>query len=137
MPQLTGIIETALYVSDMARAEGFFQRVFGVRKMVGDDRFCALSVADKQVLLLFLHGGTTKPVLLPGGVIPPHDGNGQMHMAFSCAAEELPKWESHLASQKVPIESRVHWERGGTSIYLRDPDQNLIEIVTPGVWPIY
>ena len=137
MPQLSGIIETALYVADMARAEEFYQRIFGVKKMVGDNRFCALSVADKHVLLLFLQGGTTEPINLPGGVIPPHDGSGQLHMAFSCTAEELPKWEARLAAQQVPIESRVHWERGGTSIYFRDLDQNLIEIVTPGIWPIY
>jgi catechol-2,3-dioxygenase len=137
MPQLTGIIETALYVGDMARAEEFYERIFGVNKMVGDERFCALSVADKHVLLLFLQGGTTKPVALPGGIIPPHDGSGQMHMAFSCTAEELPRWETHLAAHNVPIESRVHWDRGGVSIYLRDPDGNLIEIATPGIWPIY
>ncbi len=137
MPQLTGIIETALYVTDMARAEEFYQRVFGLQKMVGDDRFCALSVADKHVLLLFLQGGTNEPINLPGGVIPPHDGSGQLHIAFSCTAQQLPEWEAHLLAQNVPIESRVHWERGGTSIYFRDPDQNLIEIATPGIWPIY
>jgi catechol-2,3-dioxygenase len=137
MPQLTGIIETALYVREMARAEEFYERIFCVKKMVGDERFCALSVAGRHVLLLFLQGGTIKPVSLPGGIIPPHDGSGQMHMAFSCTAEELPHWETHLAAHNVPIESRVHWERGGTSIYMRDPDGNLIEIVTPGIWPVY
>ncbi len=137
MPGLTGIIETALYVREMRRAENFYQGVFGLRKMVGDERFCALSVAEKHVLLLFLQGGTTESIALPGGTIPPHDGSGQLHMAFSCTAEELPRWEAHLAACEVPIESRVHWERGGVSIYLRDPDENLIEIATPGIWSIY
>lgn len=137
MPQLTGVLETSLYVSDLQRAATFYERIFGLRPMAGDDRFCAYPVAGKQVLLLFVRGGTTESVPLAGGDIPPHDGSGQYHMAFSCAAEELPKWEAHLAANSVPIESTVHWERGGTSIYFRDPDENLIEIATPGIWPIY
>jgi catechol 2,3-dioxygenase-like lactoylglutathione lyase family enzyme len=138
MPQLTGILETALYVSDVHRALEFYQRVLSARLMVvQEDRFAAMSIADKSVLLLFLHGGTTEPMELPGGTIPPHDGHGQLHMAFACTSDELPKWEMQLASQNVAIEGRVKWERGGISIYFRDPDENLLEIMTPGVWPIY
>ena len=29
------------------------------------------------------------------------------------------------------------WERGGRSLYFRDPDQHLLELATPGTWPIY
>ncbi len=137
MPQLTGVLETSLYVSDLARAAKFYERIFGLRAMAGDDRFCAYPVAGKHVLLLFVRGGTVEAVPMNGGEIPPHDGSGQYHMAFACSAEELPKWEAHLAANDVPIESRVAWERGGTSIYFRDPDENLLEIVTPGIWPIY
>jgi catechol 2,3-dioxygenase-like lactoylglutathione lyase family enzyme len=137
MPQLTGVLETSLYVNDLARAAKFYEQVFGLKRMTGDERFCAYSVAGKHVLLLFLRGGTTETIQLAGGAIPPHDGSGNYHMAFSCSAEELPKWEAQLAANDVAIESRVNWERGGTSIYFRDPDENLLEIVTPGIWPIY
>src|SRR5690349_20060701 len=126
MPELTGIIETCLYVADLARATEFYERVFGLRRIAGDDRFTALSVAGKHVLLLFLQGGTTQPMQLPGGVIPPHDGSGELHFAFSCVAEELPKWEAHLASHKITIEGRVEWKRGGISIYFRYPDGHLV-----------
>ncbi len=137
MPEITGILETAMYVSDIARAARFYEGLFGLKLMRGDERFRAYDVCGRQVLLLFLHGGTTKPMALAGGVIPPHDGTGQYHMAFSCTAAELPKWEAKLAAMNIPIEGRVKWEMGGTSIYFRDPDQNLIEIVTPGIWPNY
>jgi len=60
-----------------------------------------------------------------------------LHVAFSVPADALAGWESRLAGMDVAIESRVFWERGGQSIYFRDPDRNLVELVTPGCWQIY
>ncbi|HEY2827062.1 MAG TPA: VOC family protein [Pirellulales bacterium] len=137
MPNVTGVLETSLYVADVNRAARFYRQVFGFQQMFADDRLCALAVADKQVLLLFQRGASTEPIPLAGGVLPPHDGQGQYHVAFACTAPELPKWEAQLAAHEVPIESRIHWERGGTSLYFRDPDENLVELATPGIWPIY
>jgi catechol 2,3-dioxygenase-like lactoylglutathione lyase family enzyme len=135
MPTISGILETALYVADVARAAAFYESLFGFARMTDDSRFCALRVPSNQVLLLFKQGASTHPMPTSGGIIPPHDGHGQLHLAFSCSVAELPEWESRLLAMNVPIESRVHWDRGGTSIYFRDPDDNLVEIATPGVWP--
>ena len=74
---VTGVLETSLYVDDVSRAAEFYRRLFGFNKLEGDDRFCALNVVEKQVLLLFKKGGTRDPISLPGGVIPPHDGSGK------------------------------------------------------------
>src|SRR5258708_6737355 len=116
MPEITGILETSLYVADLARSATFYEKVLGLARMFEDDRLTAMSVAGKQVLLLFKRGASKQPVSIPAGEMPPHDGSGQNHLAFSCTAEELPKWEAKLATEKVAIESRIHWERGGTSI---------------------
>jgi catechol-2,3-dioxygenase len=137
MPKLTGVLETSLYVADVHRAAQFYETVFRFQRMFADDRLCALSVNGQQVLLLFQRGASVEPITLAGGVLPPHDGSGQMHLAFACTAAELPQWEAHLAQHEVAIESRIHWERGGDSIYFRDPDENLLELATPGIWPIY
>jgi catechol-2,3-dioxygenase len=137
MPALAGVIETAIYVGDMERASLFYENVFELQKMAGDDRFCAYSVAGRDVLLLFKRGGTTQPFALPGGIIPPHDGSGQNHFAFAIAKTDLAEWETHLEHHSIVIEGRVNWERGGTSLYFRDPDNNLLELATPGMWPIY
>jgi catechol 2,3-dioxygenase-like lactoylglutathione lyase family enzyme len=95
-------------------------------------------VAGQDVLLLFLKGGTLEPAVLPNGdVIPPHDGSGQNHLGLAIAKDELAEWESRLAERGIAIESRVRWERGGVSIYFRDPDGHLLELLTPGIWPIY
>jgi catechol 2,3-dioxygenase-like lactoylglutathione lyase family enzyme len=137
MPSLTGVLETALYVGDLERSIRFYKTVFEFETLEADDRFCALNVGGRQVLLLFRKGGTTAPVAIPGGTIPPHDGEGHLHMAFSIAAPERKKWEDWLSKKEVAIESRVLWPRGGQSLYFRDPDGHLIELATPGLWAIY
>ena len=146
MPHINGILETGLYVADVERSAQFYERLFGLKRMVGDDRFCALAVTPENsgghclgrgVLLLFKQGGTLQPIHLPGGVIPPHDGSGQSHFAFAISAEDLEAWEKRLIDAGIAIESRVRWAPGGESLYFRDPDGHLAELATPGIWPIY
>ena len=137
IPALGGVVETSLYVEDVGRASAFYRALFGFEAMIEDQRFAALSVAAKQVLLLFKTGSSTEVIVMPGGNIPPHDGSGQMHLAFSIPAAALSAWEERLAALDVLIESKVAWPRGGHSIYFRDPDGNLAELITPGCWPIY
>jgi catechol 2,3-dioxygenase-like lactoylglutathione lyase family enzyme len=137
MLALGRVLETSLYVDHLPRSIGFYQRIFGFDKLMADDRFCALNVRSQQVLLLFRKHGTMEPIRTPGGVIPPHDGEGQMHLAFTIAHEEEAAWTEHLKAAGVAIESRVAWPRGGFSLYFRDPDEHLIELVSPGCWEIY
>jgi catechol 2,3-dioxygenase-like lactoylglutathione lyase family enzyme len=136
-PPLSGILETALHVDDISRASHFYEAILGFQRIAGDDRFRAYSVAGRDVLLLFKRGETSVPVTLPGGVIPPHGGSGQLHVAFSIAQSALVKWEAHLAANSILVESRVTWPLGGQSIYFRDPDAHLLELATPGLWSIY
>jgi catechol 2,3-dioxygenase-like lactoylglutathione lyase family enzyme len=137
MPALGRVLETSLYVDNLSRSIGFYRRIFGFDQLMADDRFCALNVRSQQVLLLFRKHATTEPVVTPGGIIPPHDGDGQTHLAFTISLEGEKEWIDHLNAAGVAIESRVAWPRGGFSIYFRDPDGHLIELVTPGCWEIY
>jgi len=72
-----------------------------------------------------------------GGKIPPNDGSCNSHLAFPIAVSELEAWEKRLLENGIPIESKVKWERGGQSLYFRDPDGNLLELATPGLWATY
>lgn len=137
MPALRGLLESSLYVGDLGRSRDFYTRVLGLRLLREDERFCGLEVAGRSVLLLFLKRGTLEPVRMPGGTIPPHDGEGRLHLAFAVGADELEWWERRLREAGVEIESRTEWPAGGTSIYFRDPDGHLVELATPGLWPIY
>jgi catechol 2,3-dioxygenase-like lactoylglutathione lyase family enzyme len=137
MPALTGVLETSLYVDDLDRASHFYEDVFALRRMFADERLRAYSVANKSVLLLFKRGASNRVTQFPFGAIGPHDGHGPLHFAFSIATDELGRWEEHLFLHKVEIENRIHWSGGGVSVYFRDPDNHLVELATPGIWPMY
>lgn len=137
MPKLNGVIETALYVDDLARALSFYRGTLGLNLINDDARFAAFDVGGRSVLLLFHRGATLETVHLPGGTIPPHDGHGPLHVAFAVSAADLAEWERRLTEQGVAIEARTAWPKGGRSIYFRDPDNHLLELVSPGVWAIY
>jgi catechol 2,3-dioxygenase-like lactoylglutathione lyase family enzyme len=137
--QVGGILETALYVSDIGRSAEFYRRLFGFPTLLESERLIALDVAGKNVLLLFPEGGTTDPFPVPGGagVIPPHGGSrGGYHFAFSIASEDVEAWLDRLESAGVAVESLVTWPGGAKSIYFRDPDSNLAELITAGFWEI-
>jgi catechol 2,3-dioxygenase-like lactoylglutathione lyase family enzyme len=136
-PKLEGVLETVLYVDDLARAASFYEATLGLSALYGDHRMRAYDVMHRGVLLLFRRGASLRTVEMPGGTIPPHDGAGPVHIAFSIAADALAGWETHLGNRKVEIEGRTEWPRGGKSIYFRDPDGHLLELATPGLWPGY
>jgi catechol 2,3-dioxygenase-like lactoylglutathione lyase family enzyme len=140
------LLETALYVEDVSAVSRFYREVLGFAFLRGGDPdshgpnepvFMALAVPGGTVLLLFQTGRFTTPMRLPGGTIPPHDGRGQLHLAFAIDAAQLSAWRARLAEAGVPIEGEVRWARGGSSLYFRDPAGNLVELATPGLWETY
>jgi catechol 2,3-dioxygenase-like lactoylglutathione lyase family enzyme/ribosomal protein S18 acetylase RimI-like enzyme len=131
------VLETALYCDHLENTVRFYREVLGLTEQFADARLAALDAGGGTVLLLFRRGGSMAPMPFPGGVIPPHDGAGPVHVAFAIGAGELPAWESRLAAAGVPIDGRVGWERGGHSIYFRDPEGHSIELATPGTWATY
>lgn len=130
-PTSEGILESSLYVSDVARSAQFYEKIFGFR-LISDfgGRGCAMEAGRRQVLLLFKKGASL-------AIASPHDGDGELHLAFAIPAAELERWEAWLAENQIPVEEKTAWERGGTSLYFRDPDRHLLEVASPGVWSIY
>ncbi len=134
MPTVQGILETALYVKDLNAAASFYRRLFSFGTLLESERLIALDVAGRSVLLLFQEGATTAPFPTPGGVIPAHAGKPPTHFAFAISVAEVPAWTAKLQAQGIALESRVDWEGEAISLYFRDPDQNLVELITPGFW---
>ena len=131
------IVETCLHVDNLNRSRKFYSDLFGYRLMKSDERFCAFDVGNCQVLLLFLRGTDPEGTVLPFGIIPAHGTSGQAHLGFGVPAESLSAWRERLEQKDIAIESSLTWPDGGTSIYFRDPDGHLLELLTPGVWPNY
>ena len=130
-PKSEGILESSLYVNDVAASAQFYEKIFGFR-IISDfgERGCALQAGNRQVLLLFKKRGSRL-------IQSAHDGEGELHVAFAIRPSELASWEAWLAENGVAVEEKRTWELGGQSLYFRDPDRHLIEIATPGVWSIY
>jgi len=136
-PVIRRVLETALYVDDMPRAVAFYRDVLGLRVMDGGDRLTSLDAGAGTVLLLFLRGATRDGLDFPGGRIPPHDGEGPLHVAFAVDDAALDAWLARFAAHGVAVEVVNRWRRGGRSAYVRDPDGHSVEIATPGVWETY
>jgi len=131
-PHVNGILETSLYVGSAARSAEFYRHVFGFEplepgeQLNDETRLCPMRAGDRSVLLLFKKGATADT-----------NASGAIHIAFGIARSDLPAWECWLKKQDISIEKRKTWKYGGESLYFRDPDGHLLEVVTPGVWSIY
>lgn len=137
MPPIDGLLETALYVRDMASAARFYDQVLGLTRMLDGERLTAFDAGRAGVLLLFRQGASTEDTPTQGGRIPGHDGAGRLHLAFAIPAGSQDDWRRHLAAAGVAVISEVSWPRGGLSLYVHDPDGHVVELATPGLWPNY
>jgi len=136
MLRVRRILETALDCDDLPRTAAFYTKLLDATPMLDSERLVAIDAGDGTVLLLFQRGHTAA-LDTAGGRIPGHDAGGPGHLAFAIDAAALYEWESRLRELGIDIESRVTWERGGVSLYFRDPDNRSVEVVTPGIWPSY
>jgi catechol 2,3-dioxygenase-like lactoylglutathione lyase family enzyme len=130
-PKSGGILESSLYVSDVPRSVRFYEETFGFHVISEfGERGCAMRAGTHQVLLLFKKGASR-------ATQSPHDGEGELHIAFAIPSAELTNWESWLQTRGIAVEEKRTWELGGLSLYFRDPDRHLVELATPGTWSVY
>ena len=124
------IVEAAIYSDDLDAAETFYRDVLGL-PLLGKEagRHVFFQAGEAQVLLVFRPDSTLK-----GDRLPAHGTRGAGHVALGITPEDLDEWRERLERHKVQIEQEQTWERGGSSLYFRDPGGNSIELVTPGVW---
>ena len=134
MPGVIGVLETSLYVANVRNSVAFYQSLFDFPVLLNIERIASLRVTEGQVLLLFKTGASTRPMTSSEGSLPPHDGTGPTHVAFSITTADFAGWEAWLGEHNIAIESIMNWDSGSRSIYFRDPDGHLLELATPGIW---
>lgn len=137
MVKVRRVLETAIYCDDLTRTAAFYTEVLALAPMLESERLVAFDAGEGTVLLLFQRGRSTQPLETPGGLVPGHDSTGAAHLAFAIEKADIAQWIDRLGRLGIPIESRVTWQRGGQSVYFRDPDGRSVELATPGTWPSY
>jgi catechol 2,3-dioxygenase-like lactoylglutathione lyase family enzyme len=126
------VLESCLYVSDLALSLEFYRQVLGLELHTQQEgRHLFFRCGDGMVLLF--NPETTQ---LPSGTVPAHGAFGPGHLAFAVDRDDLPAWKERLENLGVPIEAEVAWPGGGQSLYLRDPSGNSIELASPQIWQL-
>jgi catechol 2,3-dioxygenase-like lactoylglutathione lyase family enzyme len=107
MPTIGGILETAIYVDDMARAVAFYETVLGLAPMLRGERLTAYDVGQSGVLLVFQRGGSREDIETKSGVIPGHHGEGPLHLALRSVRATLTHGADALRQTTLP--STAKW----------------------------
>ena len=134
-PGFDGILETALYVDDLKKAEHFYHHVLGLEKIFSVPGRQLVFRCQESILLIFNPGHTQRErTVINGGNIPFHGARGAGHMAFRVAKSDLEPWRKYFRDVAVSVESEVSWPNGAHSIYFRDPVGNSLELATSDLW---
>ncbi|AVO38894.1 VOC family protein [Pukyongiella litopenaei] len=129
-PRLATLDHLVLTVSDIDVSVAFYTQVLGMvaerfRPADGDPRL-ALKFGRQKINL--------HPAAAPYAPCAAQAGAGTADLCF-LTDTPLADWQAHLAAEGIAIEQGPVPRNGATgpimSIYLRDPDGNLIEIATP------
>lgn len=129
-PQLATLDHLVLTVSDMDATVAFYTRVLGMTA----ERFQPADGAPRQALKFGHQKINLHPAAAPFAPRAAKAGAGTADLCF-LTDTSLADWQAHLATEGIAIEEGPVPRTGATgpimSIYLRDPDGNLIEIATP------
>src|SRR5262245_45775070 len=110
------ILESALYVTDLGKAEAFYRDVLGlalVGKVEGRHVFFRCGAG----ILLIFNADATEVLPAPDAKlpVPPHGSRGPGHLCFSATALEIDGWRAALTAKGVLIEADFEWPQGGRS----------------------
>lgn len=125
-----------LRVVDLARMQAFYGDVLGCREVRRQD----------EIGLVQLRAGSSMVDLIPisgklgaaGGAAPGREGRNVDHVCFRVEPFDEAAIRAHLAAHGIeagPAASRFGAEGEGPSIYLADPEGNMIELKGPPTAP--
>lgn len=127
--QLTFIKETVLYVQDVQKIHDWYTQTLGLPVVAFQPGELVFFRAGASMLLCF-----TPEKARTQTAVPPHFGGGNQHFAFEVPQEVYEAVKAELIEKGVALEHEHTWSNGGQSFYFRDPEQNALEVVQPGIW---
>lgn len=129
-PKLASLDHLVLTVADIAATVAFYRDVLGMGAQV----FHPADGSTRHALAFGMQKINLHPL---GGEFDPKAARPVAGSADLCFLSDVPlaDWQAHLVARGVPVEEgpvRRTGARGPIlSIYLRDPDGNLIEVSNP------
>jgi catechol 2,3-dioxygenase-like lactoylglutathione lyase family enzyme len=137
-------VETCIYSSDLVKMKDFYVNILGLEFVSEEkDRYVFLK-AGQSMLLIFnpnktrsnadVSNRSSSPTQFPahGAFTPP----SIIHFALEIEQQNYDNAKQMLKEKNIKVENEVTWDKGTNSIYFRDPVGNLVEIITPGSWPV-
>lgn len=133
-PPVDGILEAALYASDLDAAERFYGLLLGLKRLQRKGNRHVFYAVGRTVLLIFNPAATEIPFVTPGLPVPTHGARGPGHVCFSTPPDLMDEVAARLRAAGITIEADFIWPGGARSIYVRDPAGNSVEWAEPGLW---
>ena len=129
------VLETCIYSSDLESMKNFYARILGLPVIQEEQDKLIFLKAGKSMLLIF------DPVRTKAnnGSLPAHGAPtppSSIHFAMEIEEQEYHASKQLLIDNNIAIEKEVNWNSHAKSIYFRDPAGNLVELITPGGWPV-
>lgn len=133
--KINKVVETCIYSSDLDSMKEFYIGLLGLPLVQEEKNKLIFLKVGKSMLLIFdplrtkvdndrlpSHGAQTPPA--------------SVHFAMEIEERDYHLWKELLARNSVVVEKEVDWKGRAKSLYFRDPAGNLVELITPGGWPV-
>ena len=115
---VTGLVELTLEVRDLEALESFYVDVFGLRVLKREDDRVWLALGERARLGLWL----------PGEKEFGDEGGRHVHFAMSAGPGSLDDLVHRMDARGMPVRGPVEHPGGDRSVYLEDPEGNVVEI---------
>lgn len=130
--RVLGIDHVVLRVRDIERALAFYRDVLGCREERRVDDIGLVQLRAGRALIDLVD--VASPLGREGGAAPAKEGRNVDHVALRIAVFDEARLVDHLTAHGVApgeVERRYGAEGDGPSMYIEDPDGNVIELKGP------
>ncbi len=142
MPSPLGMFEVQLVTAELEAMTAFYRDVLGLRVSLEDDLRgrTHFRIGRGQLILARAGAETDGSVDWPG--LPPPlvkdgdrrgpspDRHGPIHFALEIGAGQLVATGERLRAAGLDVRGPFRWPGGQRSIYLRDPEGNVVELIS-------